>query len=136
VAKFQFTYSKQRSDLELLGWMFSDGSPVPGRGEKVTKFKTELTRLSLNELDDHKHRLKDLRYFVDRSDSHAWAELDELELSAFCAVLDHLEKEAFEMPPQEKQSRMKLTAQQVVGNARNVWRVEVNASEFMPVPSN
>jgi hypothetical protein len=116
--------------------MFSDGSPVPGRGKKVTKFKTELTRLSLNELDDHKHRLKDLRYFVDRSDSHAWAELDELEVSAFCAVLDHLEKEAFEMPPQEKQSRMKLTAQQVGDNARNVWRVEVIASEIMPAPTN
>lgn len=74
VAKFQFTYTKLRCDLELLGWMFSDGSPVPGRGKKVTKFKTELTRLSLNELNDHRHRLKDLRYFVDRSDSHAWAE--------------------------------------------------------------
>jgi hypothetical protein len=136
VAKFQFTYTKLRCGLELLGWMFSDGSPVPGRSKKVTKFKTELTRLSLNELDDHKHRLKDLRYFVDRSDSHAWAELDELEVSAFCAVLNQLDKEGSEMPPQGEQSRIKLTAQQLVGDASNVWTVEVNASEIMPVPTN
>lgn len=135
VANFQFTYNEQQCDLELLQWLFSDGSTVPRQGDRVTNLSATLKWPTLSQGQNHQRRVKDLRKdLTNECGPHASA--DKLEVSAFRAVLDLLEKEAFEMPPQEKQSRMKLTAQQVVGNARNVWRVEVNASEIMPVPTN
>jgi hypothetical protein len=46
------------------------------------------------------------------------------------------DEQAFETPPQGKQSRMKVTAQQVIGNDGKVWTVELIATETMPVSTN
>lgn len=114
--------------------MFSDRPPVPRQGNRVENLLTSLKWPTLSQKENHRRRLKDLRLDL-TSDCGPHASADKLEVSAFRAVLDCLDK-IFEEPAQDNESPMKFTARQVVGDARNVWTVEVDASEIMPVPTN
>lgn len=58
VANFQFTYSEQQCDLELLQWMFSDGSPVPRQGNRVENLLTSLKWPTLSQKENHRRRLR------------------------------------------------------------------------------
>lgn len=133
IAKFTFTYSGQRYYLSLKRWILPDGSSAPTNGAYIEQISSELTSQSLNQEENHKRRLGHLRSLLGKPWHLVTAR--ELEGSAFCAVLDHLDGETFAMLPEGKQSRMTLTAEQVAADLK-VWKVKSNASEDMDVPPN